>query len=197
MLTARFTQAVDYAREAHASQTRKGTSVPYIAHLLGVAGLVLEYGGDEDQAIAALLHDTIEDQGGHHEPLIRRQFGNRVVGIVLACTDGTQESKSAAITPEEKYADWLQRKRRYLAHLAQVPDDALLVSACDKLHNACAILADLRNPIVGAAVFDRFTGKRDGTLWYYREIARVFSGRNLRPAPVLAAVVSGIEAAAS
>ncbi|HEX7370101.1 MAG TPA: HD domain-containing protein [Rhodanobacteraceae bacterium] len=177
MLTERFTQAVDYAREAHASQTRKGTSVPYIAHLLGVASLVLDYGGDEDQAIAALLHDTIEDQGEHHEAIIRQQFGDRVADIVLACTDGTQAYKAVAQTPEAKRADWERRKQRYLSHLAEASDDALLVSGSDKLHNARAIVADLRTPGIGAQVFDRFTGKRDGTLWYYREIARVFTER--------------------
>ncbi|MGH8212404.1 MAG: HD domain-containing protein [Rhodanobacteraceae bacterium] len=178
MLSERFTHAVDYAREAHASQTRKGTSVPYIAHLLGVAALVLEHGGDEGQAIAALLHDTIEDQGEHHGQLIRNQFGERVADIVLACTDGTQESRAAAQTPDEKRADWSRRKRDYLAHLAHASDDALLVSACDKLHNARAILADLHNPAVGDAVFDRFTGGRDGTLWYYRELAHILRERN-------------------
>ena len=196
MLTERFTQAVDYAREAHASQTRKGTSVPYIAHLLGVASLVLEYGGDEDQAIAALLHDAIEDQGEHHEAIIRRQFGDRVADIVLACTDGTQSSKAAAVTLEDKRADWQQRKRRYLAHLSEAAGDALLVSACDKLHNALAILAGLRDPAIGAAVFDRFTEKRDGTLWYYREIARVFSQCNVSVAGTLSAVIAEMCSAA-
>ena len=190
MLSERFTQAVDYAREAHASQTRKGTSIPYIAHLLGVASLVLDYGGDEDQAIAALLHDTIEDQGGHHEAVIRNQFGGRVVDIVLACTDGTLEGKD--VPPGRKRADWEQRKRRYLAHLAEAPDDALLVSGCDKLHNARAIVADLR--AIGPAVFDRFTGKRDGTLWYYREITDVFSGR---AAPMAGELRSVVDAMAS
>lgn len=185
MLSGRFTQAVDYAREAHASQTRKGTSIPYIAHLLGVASLVLDYGGDEDQAIAALLHDTIEDQGAHHEALMRRQFGDRVADIVLACTDGTREGKAEAATPAAKRADWQQRKRRYLAHLAKASEDALLVSGCDKLHNARAIVTDLHDPAVGATVFDRFTGRRDGTLWYYGEIARVFE---LRKAPMAAAL---------
>lgn len=189
MLSERFTQAVDYAREAHASQTRKGTSIPYLAHLLGVASLVLEYGGDEDQAIAALLHDTIEDQGEHHEALIRRQFGDRVADIVLACTDGTQAGKAATRTPAAKRADWTRRKQDYLAHLADASDDALLVSGCDKLHNARAIVADLRNPAVGTAVFERFTGKRDGTSWYYREIVRVFSERGVPVAAALADVV--------
>ena len=179
MLSVRFTQAVDYAREAHVSQTRKGTSVPYIAHLLGVASLVLDYGGDEDQAIAALLHDAVEDQGAHHEQLIRNQFDERVAAIVMGCTDGSQESKAAANTPEAKRRDWEQRKRAYLAHLAHAPDEVLLVSGCDKLHNARAIVADLRNPEIGQAVFERFTGRRDGTLWYYREIARIFSERGM------------------
>jgi (p)ppGpp synthase/HD superfamily hydrolase len=193
MLSGRFAQAVDYARDAHASQTRKGTPIPYIAHLLGVASLVLEYGGDEDQAIAALLHDTIEDQGGHHESVIRQQFGDRVADIVLACTDGTQEGKAAAQTPEAKRADWDQRKRRYLAHLSEASDDALLVSGCDKLHNARAIVADMRVPAVGAKVFDRFTGERDGTLWYYREIADVFTARGVPMAGELQSVVRAME----
>jgi (p)ppGpp synthase/HD superfamily hydrolase len=191
MLGARLTQAVDYAREAHASQTRKGTSIPYLAHLLGVASLVLDHGGDEDQVIAALLHDVVEDQGAHHEALIRRQFGDRVADIVMACTDGTQESKAAAGTPEEKRADWERRKREYLAHLGQANADVLMVSSCDKLHNACAILADLQDPRIGETVFDRFTGGRDGTLWYYRELVRVFSERN---APAAAALARAIEA---
>jgi (p)ppGpp synthase/HD superfamily hydrolase len=192
MLSERFMQAVDYAREAHASQTRKDTAIPYLAHLLGVASLVLDYGGDEDQAIAALLHDTIEDQGAHHQALIRHQFGDRVAGIVLACTDGTQETKAEAATPEAKRADWEKRKQRYIAHLAQASGDALLVSGCDKLHNARAIVTDLRNPAIGAAVFDRFTGKRDGTLWYYREIARVFSNRKAPMATALSGSVAAM-----
>jgi len=179
MLSERFTQAVDYAREAHASQTRKGTSIPYIAHLLGVASLVLDYGGDEDQ-------------GAHHEPLIRMQFGDRVADVVLACTDGTLEGKLAAATPEAKRADWTRRKEHYLAHLADVPDDVLLVSGCDKLHNARAIVSDLRQ--IGHAVFARFTGKRAGTLWYYREITRVFADRHAPMAAALAATVAAMGA---
>lgn len=193
MLSERFTQAVDYAREAHASQTRKGTSIPYLSHLLGVASLVLDYGGDEDQAIAALLHDTIEDQGEHHAALIRRQFGDRVAGIVLACTDGTRAGKAAARTPAAKQADWARRKQSYLEHLAGASDDALLVSGCDKLHNARAIVADLHDPAVGTAVFERFTGRRDGTLWYYREIVRVFNDRNAPMAAALADATRAME----
>ena len=197
MLSERFTQAVDYAREAHALQTRKGTSVPYIAHLLGVASLVLEYGGDEEQAIAALLHDTVEDQGEHHEQLIRNQFGERVADIVMACTDGTRESKAAPQTHEQRRADWTRRKHDYLAHLAHASDDALLVSACDKLHNARAILADLHDPAIGEAVFDRFTGGRDGTLWYYREIARIFFERGSRLAAELKAAATDMAGSAA
>jgi len=192
MLSERFTQAVDYAREAHASQTRKGTSIPYIAHLLGVAGLVLDYGGDEDQTIAALLHDTIEDQGTHHEALIRMQFGDRVADIVLACIDGTLEGKLATATPEAKRADWIRRKEHYLAHLADATDEVLLVSGCDKLNNACVIVRDLRQ--IGHAVFARFTGERDGTLWYYREIARVFADRHAPMAAALATIVAAMGA---
>lgn len=191
MLSKRFTDAVDYARKAHASQTRKGTSIPYLAHLLGVASLVLDYGGDEDQAIAALLHDAIEDQGEHHEAAIRSRFGDRVARIVLACTDGTLEGKADAVTPEAKRADWKRRKQRYLAHLAEAPDEVVLVSGCDKLHNARAIVVDLRNPAVGVTVFERFTGERDGTLWYYREIARILA---MRRAPMAGAVADAITA---
>ena len=192
MLSARFTQAVDYAREAHASQTRKGTSIPYLAHLLGVASLVLDYGGDEDQAIAALLHDTIEDQGEHHEAAIRDRFGGRVARIVLACTDGTLEGKAEATTPEAKRVDWKRRKQRYLAHLVEAPGEVLLVSGCDKLHNAHAIVADLR--VIGPAVFDRLTGERDGTLWYYHEIARILAMRRAPMAPALADSVTAMAA---
>ena len=114
ILTERFTRALDYARTAHSTQTRKGTSVPYIAHLLGVASLVLDYGGDEDQAIAGLLHDVVEDQGAHHEGFVRDQFGERVARFVMACTDGSQEAKAAAVTPEEKRANWQVRKVAYI-----------------------------------------------------------------------------------
>ncbi len=189
MLTERFTQAVDYAREAHASQTRKGTDVPYIAHLLGVASLVLDYGGDEDQAIAALLHDTVEDQGTHHEALIRRQFGDRVADIVMACSDGSLESKAAAVTPEAKRRDWHERKRAYIDHLPSASDDVLLVSGCDKLHNARGVVSGLNDPAVGMTVFDRFTTGREGTIWYYGEIARVLAERGAPMAKELQGVV--------
>jgi (p)ppGpp synthase/HD superfamily hydrolase len=174
LLTDRYTAAVDYARVAHAAQVKKGTAIPYLAHLLGVSSLVIEYGGDEDQAIAGLLHDVIEDCGAEHEAAIRTRFGERVARIVLACTDGTAESKAEGATPTNPRQEWEARKRRYLAHLDEVDTDALLVSGCDKLHNLRAIAADLANPAIGDAVFTRFKGGREGTIWYYSQLVESF-----------------------
>jgi (p)ppGpp synthase/HD superfamily hydrolase len=174
LLTDRYTAAVDYARVAHAAQVKKGTAIPYLAHLLGVSSLVIEYGGDEDQAIAGLLHDVIEDCGAEHEAAIRARFGERVARIVLACTDGTAESKAEGATPTNPRQEWEARKRRYLAHLDEVGTDALLVSGCDKLHNLRAIAADLANPAIGDAVFTRFKGGREGTIWYYSQLVESF-----------------------
>jgi (p)ppGpp synthase/HD superfamily hydrolase len=190
VLTDRFTRAVDYARIAHAGQTRKGTDIPYLTHLLSVASLVIEFGGSEDQAIAGLLHDTIEDCGEEHQAIIREQFGDAVADIVVACTDGTAEGKGALVEAEAKKRDWLERKRAYLAHLAEAPNDVLLVSACDKLHNARAILADLEDPLVREAVFDRFTGGRDGTLQYYESLQRSFAYRSIGIATQLETAVA-------
>lgn len=193
-LTERFARAVDYARTAHAGQTRKGTAIPYITHLLGVAALVLEFGGDEDQAIAGLLHDTLEDCGAHHEPIIRQQFGARVADIVLACTDGTAEAKGSHTDPEAKRREWLARKQAYLAHLAEASDDVLLVSACDKLHNARAIVQDIEDPSVGLAVFERFKAGQEGTLAYYESLARQFVESCVAPAPAIDSCVSAMHA---
>lgn len=190
ILTDRFTRAVDHARIAHAAQLRKGTSIPYLTHLLGVATLVIEYGGDEDQAIAGLLHDTIEDCGQAHEPIIRAQFGDRVADIVLACTDGSAENKAVLTDAAAKKRDWLQRKQTYLAHLADAPDDMLLVSACDKLHNARTIVHDLENPKVGTKVFDRFKSGRDGTLAYYESLLQIFTRRGTKPVAQLESVIA-------
>lgn len=195
-LSKKFVEAVDYARQQHKDQVRKGMRVPYITHLLGVAGLVLEYGGDEEQAIAGLLHDVIEDCGSKHEAVIRKRFGDRVVNIVLACTDGTEESKASATTPEAKLENWRYRKLAYLGHLRSEAADALLVSCCDKLHNARAVVADLENPTVGRAVFDRFTGRRDGTLRYYYSIAGIFTRRKVSAASALEAAVKRMHALA-
>jgi len=185
MLTERFTAAVDYARIAHAGQLRKGTRIPYIQHLLGVASLVLEHGGDEDQAIAGLLHDVLEDCGEAHAATIGDRFGPRVLAIVRGCTDGTAEGKAAVTDPDARRRDWVGRKQAYLAHLTHASDDVLLVSGCDKLHNARAIVGDLERLDVGRSVFDRFTGGRDGTLAYYRQLAELFTRRGAAMAGAL------------
>jgi (p)ppGpp synthase/HD superfamily hydrolase len=185
MLTERFSAAVDYARLAHAGQLRKGTTIPCLQHLLGVASLVLEYGGDEDQAIAGLLHDVLEDCGEAHAAAIGERFGARVLAIVRGCTDATAEGMAAVTDPDVRRRDWLRRKQAYLAHLAHATDDMLLVSGCDKLHNARAILGDLERPDVGRGVFDRFTGRRDGTLTYYRLLADLFTQRGVPMADAL------------
>lgn len=196
VLTRRFSDAVEYARIAHAAQFRKGTSIPYVYHLLGVASLVLEYGGNEDQAIAGLLHDVLEDCGREHAATILAQFGEAVAKIVADCTDGTAESKAAATTPDAKFEDWRRRKLTYLAHLDAADRATLLVSGCDKLHNARAILIDLERTDPGLAVFDRFTGKCDGTLGYYASLAAVFTRRDLPMAGELERVVERMHALA-
>jgi (p)ppGpp synthase/HD superfamily hydrolase len=159
----RFEAALLYAALLHADQKRKGSDTPYIAHLLGVASLVLENGGDEDEAIAALLHDAVEDQGGRPRlEEIRRRFGDTVAEIVQGCTDTDASPKPP----------WQPRKEAYLARLRHAPPSVLLVSLADKLQNARAILADYRS--VGEALWSRFTGGREGTLWYYREVVKVY-----------------------
>jgi (p)ppGpp synthase/HD superfamily hydrolase len=168
-LTARFEDALGYAVRLHAGQLRKGTAIPYVAHPLAVAGLVLEHGGDEDEAIAALLHDAAEDCGGR--PVLDEicaRFGERVAAIVEGCSD--------SLTAGEK-APWWERKTEYLKHLRKAPPSVRLVSAADKLHNARAILADYR--AIGDDLWERFTAKRDGTLWYYGTLVDLF--RDLGP----------------
>jgi phosphomannomutase len=162
MLTERIAQALALAVRAHHGQLRKGTFIPYVAHPMAVASIALELGADEDQAIAAMLHDVLEDGGPHYGSLIQAQFGDRVFALVQACTDGVPDASGAK-------ADWGERKRAYLAHLAEAGDDVLLVSGADKLHNARAIVSDLLT--VGPAVFDRLSafelevmyGELDGT----------------------------------
>jgi (p)ppGpp synthase/HD superfamily hydrolase len=163
LLSPRFTDALTYAATLHGTQTRKGVPVPYISHLMAVSAIVLEHGGNEDEAIAALLHDAIEDQGGDEarQEIIRR-FGETVAAIVDGCTDAETIPKPP----------WEERKRAYVAHIAGAGPSIRLVSAADKLHNARAILADYRQ--LGEALWDRFTGGRDGTLWYYRALANAF-----------------------
>ena len=165
-LSRRFEQALIFANRKHAGQTRKKTSIPYISHLLSVAGLVLEAGGDEDLAIAALLHDVVEDCGG--APVlkeVRRRFGERVADVVDGCSDTDVYPKPP----------WRERKQWYLTHLRDAGDDVHLVSAADKLHNARTILADYHE--MGESIWERFQGKREGTLWYYRALVSEFNRR--------------------
>ncbi len=164
-MSPRFNEALVYAAELHATQKKKVSEIPYIAHLLGVTAIALEHGADEDEAIAALLHDAVEDQGGQVTASeIRRRFGERVVEIVLGCTDADTTPKPA----------WRERKERYIAHLDSGNPSIFLVSASDKLYNARSIVADYRR--VGEVLWDRFNGKREGTLWYYRTLADKFNG---------------------
>lgn len=195
-LTHRYTAAVDHARIAHAAQVRKGSDIPYIYHLLGVSSLVLEFGGNEDQAIAGLLHDVVEDCGEAHRHIVRAQFGDVVADIVDDCTDGSAESKQQHVDANAKKRDWMRRKQAYIAHLRQASAATLLVSACDKLHNARAIVQDMHNPRVGNAVFERFTGGREGSLGYYQSLAEIFIRRDCKPARVFDAVVAQMHALA-
>ena len=161
-LSTRFEEALILATRLHAGQVRKGTTIPYIAHLLGVTSIVLEHGGDEDEAIAALLHDAAEDQGGQAIlEDIRARFGDGVAEIVAGCTDAWTDPKPP----------WRERKQAYVAALRRASASVRLVSSADKLHNARAILGDYR--ALGEAVWERFTGGREGTLWYYRALVEV------------------------
>jgi (p)ppGpp synthase/HD superfamily hydrolase len=160
-------RAFRYAAEKHDGQTRKQSAVPYLSHLMAVASLVLEAGGDEDMAIAALLHDVVEDCGGMPRLReIRKQFGSRVAKIVEGCTDSFGEPK-----PE-----WVERKKDYLREVKHAGVETRLVSASDKLHNVRTILADYRQH--GEAIWTRFTGKREGTLWYYRALSDEYGRRS-------------------
>jgi (p)ppGpp synthase/HD superfamily hydrolase len=163
MLTERFNQALLYAAQVHKNQVRKGSGVPYIAHLLGVTALVLEDGGDEDQAISALLHDAVEDQGGLETLAeIRRRFGERVARIVDGCTDAYELPKPP----------WRARKEGYLRRLYTEAPDVYRVSLADKLHNARSLLMNLSTG--DPDVWDKFNGGKDGTLWYYRALVETF-----------------------
>jgi GTP pyrophosphokinase len=162
----RFRRAFLFAADKHDGQTRKRSTIPYIAHLMGVASLVLEFAGDEDLAIAALLHDVVEDCGG--APMlaeVRRRFGSRVAKVVDGCTDSDSTPKPP----------WRERKETYLRHLKTADADTRLVSAADKLNNVRSILSDYR--AVGESIWARFNGGREGTLWYYRALIDEFLRR--------------------
>jgi (p)ppGpp synthase/HD superfamily hydrolase len=167
VLSHRFEEALSYAANVHRTQVRKGTDIPYVSHLLAVAGIVLEAGGTEDEAIAALLHDAPEDQGGQVVlDEIRSRFGDRVGDIVEACSDAMVEN------PDDK-PQWRERKERYHRHLRENLDSSVhLVSVSDKLHNARATAEDLRR--IGPAVWGRFNGGREGSLWNYASLVQAY-----------------------
>lgn len=181
-LSTRFADALRFAFDLHGGQYRKGTGIPYVSHPLAVASLVLEHGGDEDCAIAALLHDAVEDCGG--APVletIRARFGDRVAAIVDGCTDAYEVPKPP----------WRPRKEAYIRHLdEEAGADVLLVANADKLHNARALLGDYH--VHGEALWDRFTASAEQTLWYYRSVAAVFARR--RPSRLSAELDDAVSA---
>ncbi len=175
-LTPSFDRALELAHRYHRTQLRKGTGIPYVAHLLQVAGLVLEAGGTEAQAIAGLLHDAIEDadtvrEAREREREIGASFGEDVLRMVRGCTDGDPGEKDEL--------PWRERKRRYLEHLREADPDTLLVSICDKVHNARAILRDLRE--AGPSLWDRFNAGKGGSLWYYRALVDAYASHGSIP----------------
>jgi len=182
----RFQQALSYAYELHKDQTRKGdNNTPYLSHLLGVSSLAMQYGATEDEAIAALLHDAVEDQGGQPTlAVIRQRFGDHVAHIVQSCSDREGEPKPP----------WLERKETYLKHLAKTDESSLLVSCCDKLHNATDCLRTYR--VKGADLWRVFNATEDQTRWYYGEIVNVIQKRRdeyPRLTPLIDEVVRTIE----
>jgi (p)ppGpp synthase/HD superfamily hydrolase len=164
VLSRRIADAVEFAVRAHGDQVRKGTTIPYVSHLFGVAALVLEGGGDEDLAIAGLLHDVLEDTAATAAQ-VEGAFGPRVIAVVVGCSDTLQRPKPPA----------LERKQLYLEHLEQADADTLLVSLADKLHNARTLLLDFRTE--GPTVFERFKLSREETFWYYGELADTYLRR--------------------
>jgi (p)ppGpp synthase/HD superfamily hydrolase len=185
MQMSKLGNALALAVQAHEGQVRKSTTIPYISHPMAVASIALEFGATEDQAIAALLHDAIEDGGRPYANIIKNTFGNHVHDLVQGCTDGTPDHTG-------NKAPWLARKTAYLEHLQEASDEVLLVSCSDKLHNARAIVSDLINE--GPSVFNRFSSTPEQTLWYYRQLANVFTIRKSPPAKALESAVSQMEA---
>ena len=166
----KFEDALIYATQLHRDQTRKGSDIPYVTHLLAVAAIVGENEGTESEVVAALLHDAPEDRGGKDRlEDIRSRYGDEVAEIVDGCTD----------TYENPKPDWWPRKEAYINHVAKAPPSVRLVSAADKLHNARSILADLR--AIGDELWDRFTGAKEGTLWYYRALIEAYAGADSNP----------------
>ena len=171
-LTERFERAIVYGTRLHTEQVRKGTEIPYISHLMAVASIVIENGGTEDEVIAAYLHDAAEDQGGQATlDIIGKEFGENVAKIVAGCTDAWVEPKPP----------WRKRKEQYIEHLqTEESGSVLLVSSADKLHNARAILSDYRK--IGESLWDRFSGSKEGVLWYYRSLTDTYISKGVKPA---------------
>ncbi len=182
ILGPKFEEALAYCCELHRQQSMKGSETPYIAHLLGVTSIALRHGATETEAIAALLHDAVEDAGGPGtRDEIRRRFGDEAAEIVDACSDTDQEPKPP----------WRPRKERYLEHLPQASRSALLVSASDKLFNARSIVEDLR--VVKDVVWSRFAGGKEGTLWYYRALVGALRSAPGAPARIVAELALVVE----
>ncbi len=194
MHSARFQDAVAFAGQLHQHQCRKGTQIPYVSHLFAVASLVMEHGGGEDEAIAALLHDAIEDQGDHHpggrsglRMEIEARYGSLVLAIVNGCTDDDGYVKSDG--PES----WRRRKQQYLDHLDEASDAVRLVSCADKLHNARSILVDYRRH--GDRIWQRFrSANAEDHFWVLTELAQRFAGNPRELADELAWTVEQLMA---
>jgi (p)ppGpp synthase/HD superfamily hydrolase len=164
LLSPAFSEAVNWALDLHANHLRKGTRIPYVSHLMAVTANVLEAGGTETEATAAILHDAVEDTAATVDD-VRERFGDEVAAIVDGCTD-------ADVIPKPP---WKARKLAYINHLKDAPESVLIVSMADKCHNANAILGDYRD--IGDELWNRFNGGREGTLWYYEELAKVITAR--------------------
>ena len=188
--TDRISAAFALAALVHEKQTRKSTDIPYISHPMAVAAQVAVWGGSEDQFIAALLHDVVEDGGAQYKPVIEEHFGKHVLDLVMACSD-------AAPQRGQPKGAWIERKVKYIANLSSAADEVLLISAADKWHNLASILADAKQ--LGEMVFDRFirqdferTDKKKMVLWYYKEIISVYRERKVAAAPELDSLLDEI-----
>lgn len=189
--TDRISAAFALAALVHEKQKRKSTDIPYISHPMAVAAQVSVWGGSEEQFIAALLHDVVEDGGAQYMPVIEEHFGKHVLDLVMACSD-------AAPQRGQPKGAWIERKEKYIANLRSAADEVLLISAADKWHNLASILADAKQ--LGEAVFDRFirqdferTDKKKMVLWYYKELLAVYRERNVPVVVELKNLLSEIE----
>lgn len=189
--TDRIGAAFALAALVHEKQTRKSTNIPYISHPMAVAAQVAVWGGSEDQFIAALLHDVVEDGGAQYMPVIEEHFGKHVLDLVMACSD-------AAPQRGQPKGAWIERKEKYIANLRSAADEVLLISAADKWHNLASILTDAKQ--LGEVVFDRFirqdferTDKKKMVLWYYKELLAVYRERNVPVVVELKNLLSEIE----